>query len=154
MIQSGTAAGQVILTAFVLNLKHLLMGASLAPHLKRHSLLAYFINDESYAVTITRSRQAGGSAAHLPGAGIVTFSTWVLSTSAQSAIKHLVSEPSRYGLDFAFFGAFIGLLIPQLKDRLSWACFGTSALVALAVSQLLPGKWYVVVADSPRWQEV
>lgn len=58
LIGTGAPALVVILTAFVVNLRHALYSASVAPHLKRLSplwkgLLAYLLTDEAYAVTIT-----------------------------------------------------------------------------------------------------
>ncbi|MFZ5631825.1 MAG: AzlC family ABC transporter permease [Bacillota bacterium] len=67
MIASGYGPGQIILAALLLNLRHLLMGASLAPYLSgvkiwKLAFLAHGLNDESYALTISRFQRYGGSA--------------------------------------------------------------------------------------------
>lgn len=151
MISAGASAGQIVLATFLLNLRHLLMGATLAPYLSqvhpwKLAILAHLTNDESYAVTIGRFQRYGGSAAYFLGAGIITFSAWFLSSALAGAVGDFIGDPRRYGLDFAFYGAFIGLLVPQLKDRNTWSAFLVSAMVSLVVSLVLPGKWYIIIA--------
>lgn len=151
MIASGYGAGQIVLAALLLNLRHLLMGASLAPYLAgvkiwKLALLAHGLNDESYALTISRFQRYGGSALYFLGAGVITFLGWVASSALAGAVGNVLGDPRRYGLDFAFLGAFIGLLVPQLKNRGAWVSFGTAAIVAILVSQELPGKWHIIIA--------
>jgi len=151
LLGSGASAGQIILATFLLNLRHLLMGASLAPYLAgvrlgKLAVLAHGLNDESYALTVSRFRRFGGSAAYFLGAGVITFLGWLGSSVLAGAVGNAFGDPRRYGLDFAFLGAFLGLLIPQLKNRESWVCCGVAAGAALFASQVLPGKWYVIVA--------
>lgn len=57
LIRSGTLWLVVILTAFIVNIRHLLYSASLAPYTRKlhplwKLLLAYLLTDEAYAVTI------------------------------------------------------------------------------------------------------
>lgn len=151
MIAAGAAWGQIILATLMLNLRHLLMGASLAPYLAgvkvwKLAIMAHGLNDEAYAVTISRFQRYGGSAAYFLGAGAVTFSGWLLSSALAGAVGNILSDSHRYGLDFAFLGAFIGLLVPQLKNAETWAAFGAAALAALIIIRMLPGKWYIIAA--------
>ena len=104
------------------------------------------LDDESYALTISRFQRYGGSALYFLGAGVITFLGWVASSALAGAVGNVLGDPRRYGLDFAFLGAFIGLLVPQLKNRGAWVSFGTAAIVAILVSQELPGKWHIIIA--------
>ena len=59
-------AAVIILTTFMVNLRHALYSASLSPHLKHLRsfwkwLLSYLLTDEAYAVTITHYDQVGTS---------------------------------------------------------------------------------------------
>lgn len=151
LMGAGAGAGQIVLATLLLNLRHLLMGASLAPYLSgtrlwKLALLAHGLNDESYALTASRFRRCGGSAAYFLGAGAVTFLAWLGSSALAAAVGNAFGDPRWYGLDFAFLGAFIGLLIPQLKDKVSWLAFGAAAVAALLAGQALPGKWYIIIA--------
>ena len=89
LIRSGTPGMVIVLTTFIVNLRHMLYSASIAPHLAHLSrrwkwLLAYLLTDEAYAVTITRYNQAADSANkhwYLLGAGLALWSTWQVSTA-------------------------------------------------------------------------
>lgn len=151
LIAAGVGAGQIVLATLLLNLRHLLMGASLAPYLAKVktwklAVLAHGLNDESYALTVNRFHRYGGSASYFLGAGVITFLGWVISSALAGAVGNMLGDPKSYGLDFAFLGAFIGLLVPQLKNKETWASFWAAAIVALLVSQMLPGKWYIIIA--------
>src|SRR6202048_2258755 len=63
LISAGIPVSIIILTACLLNLRHALYSASLAPYVKQlprrwKMLLAYVLTDEAYAVTITHYRQS------------------------------------------------------------------------------------------------
>src|SRR5687767_5692219 len=79
----------IILTIAVVNLRHMLYSASLAPYLDSVStrwkaLLAYLLTDEAYAVTITHYDKKGvtpGSHWYFFGAGLALWTTWQISTA-------------------------------------------------------------------------
>ncbi|MDW7683707.1 MAG: AzlC family ABC transporter permease [Bacillota bacterium] len=151
MISTGMGATQIITATLLLNLRHLLMGASLAPYLRdtkpwKLALLAHGLNDESYALTISRFQRYGGSASYFLAAGIATFTGWFGSTVVAASAGNFLGDPKRLGLDFAFYGVFIGLLVPQLKDRPTVAAAVASALTAVLTAKFLPGNWYIILA--------
>ena len=62
MIGTGTSGLVILLVVFVVNLRHALYSASVAPHVRHLApgwkfLLAYLLTDEAYAVTITHYHQ-------------------------------------------------------------------------------------------------
>src|SRR5437660_4010052 len=64
LIGAAVPAGIIILTAVIINLRHALYSASLAPYLKQlntrwRMLLAYLLTDEAYAVAITHYQKPG-----------------------------------------------------------------------------------------------
>src|ERR1700726_1733385 len=86
---AGVPAGIIILTAVIVNLRHALYSASLAPYLKQQHplwrmLLAYLLTDEAYAVVITHYQQhSDGTRKHwyFLGAGLTLWTTWQASTA-------------------------------------------------------------------------
>ncbi len=65
MLGTGAGLTSIVMTTFVVNLRHLLMSSSLSLHLKnlagwRTLLYAYGVTDESFAVNLTRFREGGG----------------------------------------------------------------------------------------------
>lgn len=151
MLSTGTGTLQIVAAVLLLNLRHLLMGASLAPYLKeirpwKLAVLAHGLNDESYALTISRFQRQGGSAPYFLSVGFATFIGWFGSTAVSAFAGNIIGDPRQYGLDFAFLGVFIGLLIPQLTDTASRVSAGAATITALLAVQFIPGNWYIILA--------
>jgi 4-azaleucine resistance transporter AzlC len=148
--ETGSAA-VIVLTTLIINLRHLLMGASVAPHVRGlprswKALLALWMSDESYALTIAEYGQDRGSHWYFLGANIGIYLAWTTSGLVGALVGTTIPEPSRYGLDLIFPLAFLGLLVSFLKDRISTAVALTAGGLALLGACLVPGTWSVVVA--------
>ncbi|HEY3426244.1 MAG TPA: AzlC family ABC transporter permease [Negativicutes bacterium] len=148
-VEAGWA--MISLTALLINLRHLLMGASLAPYMAGlpmpvKALLAFGMTDETYAVTVSRAQEIGYSAAYQLGSNIAAYLTWALATIGGILLGSRISDPLSWGLDFAMPATFLALLIPRLVDKVSMlVCFiATSVSVVTAVA--IPGKWYIIIA--------
>jgi len=147
----GTGAGGMILAVFLVNLRHLLMGASLAPYLKKYrtgllAVAAFGLTDESYAIAIRRFQRCGGSLSYFIGAGSVVYIPWLLGSWLGGMGGGFIGNPTSYGMDFAFIAAFIALLIPQIKGYKEVVVFIVSSATALTAACLLPGQWYIILA--------
>ncbi len=146
------APGLVIVLAIaVINLRHLLYSASLAPHLRdlpmRWKLLfSYLMTDEAYAVAVLNyERIGGGTAGHwyFFGAGISLWATWQVSTALGLGLG--AALPTDWPLDFALPLTFIAMVVPVLKDRPAWAAALSAGLVALLANSL-PYKLGLILA--------
>ncbi len=142
-----TAALTIIITTFVVNLRHTLLGLSIGPYLTGLSrrwkvALAFWLTDESYAIAITEYRQGRGSPGFLLGASWGVYLIWPISGLAGTAIP----DPARWGLNLIFPLAFMGLLMAFMEDLTSVVIALAAGIIALAAAQLLPGSWYVIVA--------
>jgi 4-azaleucine resistance transporter AzlC len=141
----------IILTTLVVNLRHMLMGASVAPHLHGLSrpwkaLLALWMSDESYALAIAEYEQDRGSHRYFLGANVGVYLTWPTGGLLGALLGAAIPDPSRYGLDLVFPLGFLGLLTAFLKDRIGVAVALAAGGLALLGGSLLPGKWTVIVA--------
>jgi len=141
----------IILTTLVINLRHLLMGASVAPYLRGlhplwKSLLALWMSDESYALAIAEYERGRGSHHYFLGANVGIYLTWPISGLLGALLGAAIPDPSRYGLDLIFPLGFLGLLTAFLKDRIGVAVALAAGGLALVGTFLLPGKWAVIVA--------
>lgn len=141
----------IVLTTFILNIRHMLYSASVAPYVQRlhpawKVLLAYLLTDEAYAVTISHYQQPGEEQYkhwHFLGAGLALWTTWQLSTAIGVLLGAQI--PASWSLDFASTLTFIALVVPVLKDRAGTVAALTAALVALLVFSL-PLKLGIAVA--------
>jgi 4-azaleucine resistance transporter AzlC len=133
-------AGIVFLTAF-LNSRHFLYSAALAPYVADRprplrALLAHFMTDEAFALTLSHFRRIGQ--ADLPAywwAAIgVTFIPWNVATIAGVLLGGAIPQPSRFGLDVIFPAAMIGLAVGLITGRRELVAAIVGAVVAVGVS--------------------
>jgi 4-azaleucine resistance transporter AzlC len=138
----GTPMLVLILTVAVVNLRHALYSASVAPYVQKLNplwkwLLAYLLTDEAYAVAITRYQRTQSNLNthwYFLGAGLALWSTWQLSTAAGVFIGAQV--PSSWSLDFTLALTFIALVVPNLKDKPGVAAALSAGIVALLTFSL------------------
>ena len=148
---SGTPAVVIVLTAFVVNLRHALYSASLAPYIQHLSapwkgILAYLLTDEAYAVVITRYTQQGVQPLthwFFLGAGLGLWSCWQISTALGIFLGAQI--PAAWALDFTLALTFIALVVPALKDRPAVAAAVTGGLAAV-IFYPLPYKLGLIAA--------
>ena len=141
----------VVLTAFVINLRHALYSASVAPHLKHLSplwkgLLAYVLVDEAYAVGIThyeRQGSAGYQHWYLLGSGLALWTCWQACTALGIFLGAQI--PANWSLDFTLALTFIALVVPGLKDRPLLLAALSAAFTAVLAYQL-PYKLGLILA--------
>ena len=142
--------GTLILTTLIVNLRHLLMGASLRPwlaRLPRGRIYAslFFMTDESWALTLGSLAAGAGDGAFLLGSGLTLYVFWGATTALGELASGLVSNPAQWGLDFAFTAVFLVLLVGLWRgksDLLPWA---VAAVVAIAAKHWLSGNWYILL---------
>lgn len=139
-------------TAFIVNLRHLLYSASIAPYLRklaaRHRrLLAYLLTDEAYTVSIIHFQREPDEPApgwYLAGAGMALWTTWQLSTAAGIFLG--ASLPAWLPLDFALPLTFIALAVPAIRDRATVGAAITAGAVVLLARALPFGLGLLVAA--------
>lgn len=152
MLGAGiTGWSVIVLTTLLVNLRHMLMGASLAQYMvqlpvARQLLLSFLLTDEAYALTISRIHQSGYSAAYHLGVSATLYVTWGLATVAGVLVGSYIPDPLAWGLDFAMPATFLVLLLPRITDRISLVVCIAAGLIAVVGAVYLPGKWYMIAA--------
>lgn len=147
----GTPASVIVVTAILVNLRHALYSASVAPYVKHlpgrwRFGLAYLLTDEAYAVTINHYQRNGDSKDgrwFFLGAGLALWTTWQLSTA--TGIMLGAQIPAAWPLAFFLPLTFIALVVPNLEDWASTAAALTAGLVSVLAFNL-PFKLGLVVA--------
>jgi 4-azaleucine resistance transporter AzlC len=140
----------IILTTLVVNLRHLLMGASLRPWFSQLPpskvyTSIFFMVDESWALAIGDFAAGGRDAAFLLGSGLLLFVAWVGGTVIGRTIGSSIQDPAQWGLDFAFAAVFTALLVGMWKGKSNALPWIVAAVVAVAAAHWLPGKWYILL---------
>jgi len=147
------AWGALAFATLLINLRHVLMGASLARRLDRFGpgvrwLAVFLMADEIWAVAEHRALQQPLTPAFYLGAALPLYAFWVATTATGALLGGLVEDPGAWGFDFAFTAVFIGLVAGFWRGRTTLAVACASAAGAILAHGLLPGAWYVVIGAS------
>lgn len=143
----------IILTTFILNLRHALYAASLGPYMRGLSQkwllpLAFWLTDETYAVVIRRYPQEDASPYkhwyHF-GSSISMYINWQLCTLVGIIAGTQLQGLSELGLDFAMVVTFLGIVVPMLVTRPMLVCAVVAGVVAV-VTYPMPNKIGLMLA--------
>ena len=141
----------IVLTIAVVNLRHMLYSASIAPYVASLStpwktLLSYLLTDEAYAATVLHYEKEGVTLLghwFFFGAGFSLWLTWQVSTAFGIFLGAAI--PESWSLDFALPLTFIAMVVPVLKTRPAIAASLSAGIVALAAYSL-PYKLGLILA--------
>lgn len=141
LIAGGTPAIIVVLTIAVVNIRHMLYSATLAPYLQPLSAgwrwaLSWLLTDEAFATSSVHFKRNPNPKAHwyLLGTGLALWGSWQLSTAAGVLLG--TALPASWNLQFALPLTFLALLIPLLKDQPTLAAAASAGLSAVLLSRL------------------
>ncbi len=153
LIGAGTPAVVVLLTTFVINLRHVLYSASLAPCLAPLRrpwkwLLAFLLTDEAYALSIVRYRRGTpDSIGHWYALG-VSLTLWVSWQSSTAVGIYLGAQvPPSWSLDFTLALTLIALVVPALDGGAAIAAAVIAGFIAVLAAGL-PFKLGLMLAAS------
>ena len=123
MLNASAATLSIILTTFVVNLRHFLMSSALSIHLDRCSLpwttlFAYGVTDESFAVNMTRFGRGEGNWKQGLVVNHSSNAVWILSTVLGGLGGEYIPAGA-FGIDYALSAMFISLLVFQLRGCLA-----------------------------------
>jgi 4-azaleucine resistance transporter AzlC len=123
-VAGGLAWPGVILLTALLNARHLLYSAALAPWLRttprpRRALMAHLLTDEAFALSIAHFERLGRSdeRGYWIAAIASTFVPWNLATLAGVTLGAQIPDPARLGLDVVFPAAMVGLAVGLVTGR-------------------------------------
>ena len=136
------------LAALLVNIRHVLMSASIGLHMQQFSgpkkyLAMLFLADEIWAVSEFRARIATLTPMWYCGVVAPFYCAWFLSGLTGALLGAFLGDPAVVGLDFAFPAVFIVLVAGFWKGRETGFVLLASAAAAAIVHWLLPGVWYV-----------
>lgn len=154
LVANGTGLAIIVLTTFVVNLRHMLYSASLAPrmqHLPQRWLLplGFALTDESFLVVAERYQRNDPSPYKhwfFAGSALFMYTNWQICTWIGIVAGQAIPNPASWGLDFALAVTFIGMLVPGLRSRPVVACVVVAAAAAFLFAGL-PNRLGLIVAS-------
>jgi 4-azaleucine resistance transporter AzlC len=138
----------LVFSTALINARHILMGASLAPKLARFPLwqrLAgfHFLTDEAWALAERRALTKAVTPSYWFALALMLPIAWVGGTVLGALLGSFLGDPQRIGADFAFTALFIGLIAGFWKGR-DTALTVVASAVASALTYATAGPpWHV-----------
>jgi 4-azaleucine resistance transporter AzlC len=153
LVGEGASLLLIVATTFMVNLRHALYSASLAPfmrHLPQRWLLplGFWLTDETYAVVIKRYNEPDSSPRKhwfYLGSALAMYVNWQLSTLAGIVAGAAIPDATGWGLDFALVVTFIGIVVPLIVTRPMLASVVAAGACGLMFNDL-PNRLGLMVA--------
>jgi 4-azaleucine resistance transporter AzlC len=146
LFAAGAAGISIVLTTFLLNVRHVLYGLSLGRTMtltpRQRPVAAFFLTDESFGVAAASEEP---SFAFLLGTELSLFVTWNLATLGGGLLGGAIPDPEKLGVDLVFSLAFIALLVPLLRGRIELLVAVVSGALAFGLAEVLPGGLPILV---------
>lgn len=159
LVAAAVSPATAVFTVFLVNLRHLLLSAALAPHCRfpawQNALIGAQLTDETFVIAWGRlSAHPGASlqAGWMLGLNLSAYGAWALANLAGALLGDRVGSTHALGFDFALAAMFGALLVLQLsaQERDARGAGVAVAVLAAALSVVatltLPGHWSILVA--------
>lgn len=152
LITLGTGIFEIILTTFIVNIRHLLMSASLNEKVEQErtvykAIYAFGITDETFSVAATKEGTV--STGYIFGVISVSYASWVINSGIGHLVGASLPDTLQESMTVALYAMFIGLLVPSMKKSAK-AIFLASLAAAFntifTFAELLSTGWSIVTA--------
>ncbi|NLC02813.1 MAG: AzlC family ABC transporter permease [Tissierellia bacterium] len=150
LIADGVSVGSIILATFLLNLRHLVMSASLSLRLKdvKRSwlpLVGFGITDETFSVASFRKEKI--TIPYILVLFFTSYGSWVLGTIAGYLMGSILPQSLQSSLSIGLYAMFVGLLVPELKGSkniLYLAIIGAILYSIIYYTGILHSGWDII----------
>jgi 4-azaleucine resistance transporter AzlC len=156
MVAVASPAAAVVVTVFFVNLRHLLLSAALAPALSKlpawkNALVGAQLTDETFVIAWGRTANGGTlTAPWMWGLNVSAYLAWAAANVAGALLGGALGDSRTLGFDFALTAMFAALLVLQMKAATArtraLVVAAVAAALAIALSQVLPGTWFVIAS--------
>ena len=157
-------------TVFLVNLRHLLLAAALAPQFREASgwksgLLGLQLTDETFVVASTKMRgdgvAEGQRVAWMAGLNLSAYLSWATGNLVGALASGVVGDVRTFGLDLALPAMFCSLLVLQFesvhghlpdvglasrRNRIGLVTVTVSGLAAVGLNGVVAGHWNILIA--------
>ncbi|WP_125767823.1 AzlC family ABC transporter permease [Lapidilactobacillus wuchangensis] len=148
----------IVAATFLINARLILLGITLALHFKQTSLLksillASLLTDESFALAINKINFTKGrlTFSWFHGAALLPYFVCLAATFLGAQLGGLLTNPERFGVDFAVVAMFIGLTYlqfesdRQLPKKLQLILIASSFVMIYFGMMVIPGRLLILV---------
>ena len=151
LIQAGVSTGSIILATLLLNLRHLMMSASLSMKLVDAKksylpLVAFGITDETFSVLSFKDGRLS-----LPFAivvNILSYFSWISGTIVGFLVGEILPKSLQSSLSIGLYAMFAALLFPQFKREkttLFLSILTGIVYILIYYSKIFTSGWDIII---------
>ncbi len=152
LITGGASGGQIILSFFLINLRYMLMSASVANKVEarnplHRALLAFGVTDENFGVTLSCPGRVSPS--YQAAVELAPWTAWNLGTLSGWLFGSILPSSLSAAMVSSLYALFMALLLPDLKKGWPWILTAGSAAAFNTVLKMFSGLgsgWSFVIA--------
>lgn len=152
LLALGTGVFEIILTTFIVNIRHFLMSASLNEKCEddKTSIKAFYsfgITDETFSVA--SMREGTVSTGYIFGVIFVSYSSWVINSGIGHVIGASLPQSLQESMSVALYAMFIGLLVPSIKKSIKIlliTILSASLNTTFTMTNIFSTGWSIVIA--------
>jgi len=152
LIAYGTGMVEIILTTFIVNIRHFLMSTSLNEKLVEDRLFnkilySFGITDETFSVVATKEGTA--TTGYMFGVISISYSSWVIFSGVGHLIGASLPKTLQESMGVALYAMFIGLLVPSIKKNIKVILLALLAAVfnsIFTLNHIMAQGWAIVTA--------
>ena len=141
VVLGGGSPVAAVLAGAVLNTRMFPYGLAVADVVEgpwwRRLLGTHLITDESVAFAVRQSSPQQRRSAFWACGGLL-FVGWNAAVVLGVALGSVAGNTNAFGLDATFPAVMLALALPTLTSRATWAAAGTGAVIAVALTPVLP----------------
>ncbi|WP_436375273.1 AzlC family ABC transporter permease [Cytobacillus sp. BC1816] len=152
LLSLGTGIFEIVLTTFIVNIRHFLMSTSLNEtwddeQAANKVILSFGITDETFSVAAVREEKV--TSGYMLGLISVSYASWVICSGLGHLIGASLPQTLQESMSVALYAMFVGLLVPSMKKSAKVvflaalaACFNT----IFTLTNTLSTGWAIVLA--------
>ena len=146
MMQSGMEMGAIIGTTFIVNFRHVLMSASIAPYLAswktwHRLLLGGMLTDETFVLHSLNFGSGDSSPVPAITLNSAAYITWATAGMAGYTLGAMITNPEAWGLDFALPAMFAALLLSACKNKMGAVAAVTGGTLSVWLHIMGVSNW-------------
>ena len=151
LFASGAHPLSIIATTLVVNLRHLILSAAIAPFLRgwgkgQCAAFAHHLTDETFVVHMRSFSTGAPSKAAIFATNVTVQAAWVTGTLLGIVAGQAITDVRRLALDFALPALFAALLALQVRNRVQFAVAIFTGFLALGLLRVGLHQSYVIIA--------
>lgn len=121
MLAAHSPILSIVFAIFLVNSRMILMSTTVARYFNKSSMLKNVIigsllTDETFALSMNKRNYTDNQLgfAWMNTANLIAYGTWIISSVVGAVLGNLITNPDKFGLDFALIAMFMGLLYLQV----------------------------------------